>query len=1824
MSSIKSFCALLCASAVPLAALAQNLETSSVFPAAGLLPLAEDEAAGAASVNTGAIVIDEAYIDAVTATPIDNVSVDGESKTVTWSACPESFTDVTVAEGCTLVLAFDAVANWPEAYIRTTEQKSGGNPGEVTGEGSSARLIFRPTGAMTIGDSFVNKAFANGSSDQGNRFCGTIVLGHGVTWDMSGERGGKVGYLAGLSIEDGATLKLSGGTSGNESYPRDSFGSCDVSVAGSGADGNGAIWFSAADGGFFWGNVTLVGDTTVKVDQAMAANALKDATWSCNGYALSVIGSLPLDFGSSATLDASSGSLKAPLSLNGRVAGEVVTLSGEGSVTGDIAFAGDVTLASGARIELPVTAADAPVWDIPGTLTVPEDASLTLALPADTDVTAPAVLLSAASVVGQAGLQGPEGARLLNLGGTALVLAADDVLCAVASGETAWADLTWTRADGTEAEIAGDSAVLLTLEDGSSLDIAGAQTVASLNLAGASAAVAATLSGDGLSVSEALRVIRGNVTLPVGLAFDQTTSGDSDADGAPGDNPAFEIAEGASVTLSGSGKYIRKESVVGGGTLIKPIGIDRIGFYGAGQHSLDGITLRLLGGGVKFSLGTDDPSMNNATVIFGDGTARTDAALCQYGWLRLSGEVTFDAQSAMSHTTNSNARVAPISGTATRLTLTGPSAKRIALGESLAVTLRQGETTVTLAGNGNAVTVEPDAVAKIDGPGFAASGIFTGTGAVELTGTGTVQVNALADSFGGTLRVAEGSELTLPAAMLFASDASGTKPLLEIPAGTAVTVNGNGGTLVQRNAVRGLGEGAVLKVTDSVGYNLRSAGTDNVPILENVRLEVPKITASHDGDPWLKDATVVFTGSESSSTWTAANWVKADGTVTVEVPEGRTVTFDTARAFRREGEPKLVKTGAGTFAVKVQNIPIEVREGRLELTWDGANRPATTVAAGATFAMASADTMSLGNITGNGTIEITGSTAVSGFGMEAGKFNGTLRVTEGVTKSGDWTIPCNVELQGSCSAALTVSSGYTLSGSGTVAGTLTLQDGATLDATAGALTVGDLALSGSVSLDSAGLTAGAQVLTLSAGEASDAVAAKFTLIGADGLVVSASGSAYVLAEPAGDLNLSDVTVGGDGSAEVSLKGNTLTVDAVPEGLTTLTLSGTGFVVLGEGLTGALPAIRLADSAAVTAPAALIFVSAADADGVADVEVPATPGVTLGTDAVLTVGFEAGTTMKRAGTVAGPGTLSLALGEGTAIARFIGQDAPVLSGVTVSVASGVTLEGRSAAEGNLVMAGSVTLDVAAGADVRCIDPVSGTAGSPLSLVTAGDGSVAVPIGSGWYGFNNGAASMTVTAMSAESGGFMPLTQIAGSGALTVIYPENAETGFGAHSVAMYTGPVTLINRSGKPRVMWASGAGSEDSAWSGFYIPSLTVMGDIVWQGGVRADGFRKCYLYVKDRIAGGEIGGSLTLEGVLLCANAAVSSEEKAATTLDIPVLVGTNGQFDYAGGACVWELTANGNVKVGAGGQMMLLGSIAGEGAVAIAPDGSLVANGASSGEFGVKLTLHGGAVIDIRNSPDTGKIAGIDNASPITAVGVSAETPVSIRLPAGITEDTLIIDATGLSADGFVTDAEGFYLAVADDDGDGTPSLLLRAEPALPTPVPGTGGSYDTVDPDLLLPLRQTAFEAGITGTFVIRRADDGAVLDADTLGAVLGCFVGVQATARPGTDGAEDAVELDYGFGVADIVLGADGGLTLGAAVTGAAFADGNVYELVRVDLGGTDAEEKITLTPVLSEDKTAVTLVPADGAALTPTDGTLLFRIRVSRPEAGAAAAEAVVE
>ena len=308
---------------------------------------------------------------------------------------------------------------------------------------------------------------------------------------------------------------------------------------------------------------------------------------------------------------------------------------------------------------------------------------------------------------------------------------------------------------------------------------------------------------------------------------------------------------------------------------------------------------------------------------------------------------------------------------------------------------------------------------------------------------------------GSTLTVANqvtvaAGTVKLPKDAVFATETRGVKPVLEIAGGATAVVDAAKTTLVQRNTIRGTNANATLRVTNSSGYSLRGgetlAGDASAPLsdplLDNVRLEVPAITASHAGDPWLRNATIAFTGR--TSTWTAANWVKADGTVTVDVPEGSTVTFDTSRAFRLG---KLVKTGAGTFAVKAQNIPIEVCEGRLELTWWDSGRPTdgTTVAKGAILAMDAAGTLSFGTIAGEGTIEVTesesGSNTVSAIEMAGEAFGGTLRIAEGVTKSGDWAIPCNVELNGTVSGPLTVSTGKRFGGSGTVTGQLKLENG---------------------------------------------------------------------------------------------------------------------------------------------------------------------------------------------------------------------------------------------------------------------------------------------------------------------------------------------------------------------------------------------------------------------------------------------------------------------------------------------------------------------------------------------------------------------------------------------------------------------------------------------------------------------------------------------------------------------------------------------------------------------------------------------------------------
>ena len=92
------------------------------------------------------------------------------------------------------------------------------------------------------------------------------------------------------------------------------------------------------------------------------------------------------------------------------------------------------------------------------------------------------------------------------------------------------------------------------------------------------------------------------------------------------------------------------------------------------------------------------------------------------------------------------------------------------------------------------------------------------------------------------------------------------------------------------------------------------------------------------------------------------------------------------------------------------------------------------------------ETMNLAKVRGSGVLEISGVAGATcsalGLSTEAGvAFGGTLRIAEGVTTSGDWTIPCNVELNGTVSGTLTVPNGKRFGGSGTVTGQLKLENG---------------------------------------------------------------------------------------------------------------------------------------------------------------------------------------------------------------------------------------------------------------------------------------------------------------------------------------------------------------------------------------------------------------------------------------------------------------------------------------------------------------------------------------------------------------------------------------------------------------------------------------------------------------------------------------------------------------------------------------------------------------------------------------------------------------
>lgn len=622
-------------------------------------------------------------------------------------------------------------------------------------------------------------------------------------------------------------------------------------------------------------------------------------------------------------------------------------------------------------------------------------------------------------------------------------------------------------------------------------------------------------------------------------------------------------------------------------------------------------------------------------------------------------------------------------------------------------------TQAVLTFEGEAATLTMDASATV--------------GALSLKGIGSIVNGDGSLTVTGTVTAGQGAEVTLPVGVCFSATASNVDvsltafrtPDVTVSAGATVTVDiAAGSTVYRRGCITGGGTFAVTGGGTAVirGVNVTDAVFDRVTVSRDGGiLRLDKLSAN-GRTPILRDCEIRLAGGAELNV--ATNSEVAGSVTLCPLPEGDAARLTLNANVSLSGSSLTV---AGDDALGAATLQLG-GSGQI------ARLPTTVqVEAPAVFAVpcatTTAATIDLGRFRGTGVLEIAKGAEgakVSGFGMSAGVYEGTLRIADGVTKtqsSGSWTIPCNVELNG-YSGNLTVGSAYTLSGTGTVTGTLTFVGGATLDASAGALTVGGLTRSGTgtvtvkVAWDA---QPGTPVLKLSSGTADSALAAKFTVAERDTLRVAASGSDYVLAtRMPTDVEASvTVTKPADGSS-VKWSGlqwtaggidypsaaagatNALTL-ALPEGVT-MTVDET---IAAKSLT--VTVVDGNGDGQVTEPATLLLRGDEDLAGIAETLIVTAP-------AVLQVPCT--------GTAQQVETMDLSKVRGSGVLEISGAEGATCSALGLSTEAGKTFEGTLRIAAGVIYSGGWTIPC----DVELNGTVSGTLTVPTGKRFGGSGIV----------------------------------------------------------------------------------------------------------------------------------------------------------------------------------------------------------------------------------------------------------------------------------------------------------------------------------------------------------------------------------------------------------------------------------------------------------------------------------------------------------------------
>lgn len=348
----------------------------------------------------------------------------------------------------------------------------------------------------------------------------------------------------------------------------------------------------------------------------------------------------------------------------------IVFVSGCSTVSGGLQVLGDVTVSTPVTLTVD-SVENSPYWSVVGTLTIGEGGSLTVAVAEGVTVTSPIQVIKAQEIVGTISPADDLAGRSMKVTcvGNVYWLTGSGTLRATISEDVNWDALEWKQNDGETGVdnpvFDGTSDVVLTFTAGATLTIGGSSDGSSTNLTFGSLAINNTSSGSAtiavsenvtLAVANQVTIAGGEVELPVGILFDATSAGDTASNSSPADKPAFTVAAGATVTLTGDGetKYIRKEPISGGGTVVKSSTIPRLDLYGQdGQNNLDGVTLKLEGGGLKLVQQSDSirARLKDTTVVY----AGTDPRLILYGWAEVAGTVTFVSETAATSSLNNSA-----------------------------------------------------------------------------------------------------------------------------------------------------------------------------------------------------------------------------------------------------------------------------------------------------------------------------------------------------------------------------------------------------------------------------------------------------------------------------------------------------------------------------------------------------------------------------------------------------------------------------------------------------------------------------------------------------------------------------------------------------------------------------------------------------------------------------------------------------------------------------------------------------------------------------------------------------------------------------------------------------------------------------------------------------------------------------------------------------------------------------------------------------------------------------------------------------------------